>query len=232
MEANRTRIGLPSPALVVAVLALLAAFAGSALAKHHASLSGKAKKQVRKIAASEAAGALAARLPLDASGIGDNAVNSAKVADDSLTGADVDESSFGKVPTADHLDGLDSSDVQRTKADAISNAAGGSLDSEDASLSTSDHSGFLDVRCYPTNPDVVYRNNTTANQDAWIDTGPGTTHDELGPYDFTDSVPIAGDGRVTYTVVSADRLAFFDVHVSLIGPGECAYAVRSTDYAI
>jgi hypothetical protein len=39
-----------------------------------------------------------------------NAVNSAKVSDDSLTGGDVDESSLGKVGDADTLDGKDSTD--------------------------------------------------------------------------------------------------------------------------
>ncbi len=37
-----------------------------------------------------------------------NKVDSGKVANNSLTGADVDESSFGKVGDADTLDGLDS----------------------------------------------------------------------------------------------------------------------------
>jgi hypothetical protein len=39
-----------------------------------------------------------------------NAVNSAKVSDDSLTGDDVNESSLGKVGDADTLDGKDSTD--------------------------------------------------------------------------------------------------------------------------
>jgi hypothetical protein len=40
--------------------------------------------------------------------IAQNAVDSGKVSNDSLTGADVDESSLGKVPDSDKLDGLDS----------------------------------------------------------------------------------------------------------------------------
>jgi hypothetical protein len=50
-----------------------------------------------------------------------NAVTGAKVADDSLTGADVQESSLGKVPEADTLDGNDSTDflgVAATAADS------------------------------------------------------------------------------------------------------------------
>jgi len=42
--------------------------------------------------------------------IAPNAVNSAKVSNDSLTGADIGESSLGKVPDADRLDGFDSTD--------------------------------------------------------------------------------------------------------------------------
>jgi hypothetical protein len=40
-----------------------------------------------------------------------NAVGSAEVANDSLTGDDINESSLAKVPDADRLDGLDSSDI-------------------------------------------------------------------------------------------------------------------------
>jgi trimeric autotransporter adhesin len=54
--------------------------------------------------------------------IAGGAVNSGKVADDSLTGADILESSLGKIPDADKLDGKDSTAF--LAADA---AAGGHL---------------------------------------------------------------------------------------------------------
>lgn len=80
----------PSPALVIAVLALVAALTGTAVAEvaTTARLDKKEKKQVRKIAKKiakkQAAKAVAAEFPIEASQLADGAVNAAKVQNGAL----------------------------------------------------------------------------------------------------------------------------------------------------
>jgi len=47
--------------------------------------------------------------------LADNAVTGIKVLDNPLSGLDIDESSLGKVPDADKVDGLDSSELQQAE---------------------------------------------------------------------------------------------------------------------
>ena len=80
---------------VIAYVALFFALSGGAVAANNALKVGDA-----------AGGDLTGTYPNPT--IGADKVNSAKVADDSLTGADVNESTLGKVGDADTLDGIDS----------------------------------------------------------------------------------------------------------------------------
>ena len=82
----------PSPGTVVAVLALVAALAGTAIASPGASTSALTKKKVKKIAGKQ----IDERLPW---GSGD-------IADDSLGAADIDEGSLGLVNAGDLLSAL------------------------------------------------------------------------------------------------------------------------------
>ena len=89
------RLGGHARQNVIAYLALFFALSGGAVAANAALKVGDA-----------AGGDLTGTYPdptIDA-----NKVNSAKVADDTLTGDDVDESTLGKVGDADTLDGVDS----------------------------------------------------------------------------------------------------------------------------
>jgi hypothetical protein len=78
----------PSPALIVAMIALVAAFAGSAIA-----LPGKNSVKGNDIAK--------------------NAVKSSDVKNDKLKGVDIDESTLGKVPSATKADSAAAVDTQR-----------------------------------------------------------------------------------------------------------------------
>ena len=82
---------LPSPALVVAIIALVAALAGTAVAEE-ASISAKpvTKKKVKKIANTQ----IDKRFPIGTDQIADGAVNSSKVEDGSLNAADVAAGQF------------------------------------------------------------------------------------------------------------------------------------------
>lgn len=109
---SRIKGGRPSAAIVVAVLALVAAVAGTALAGPDATTSvskNKTKKIAKKTAKKEDKKQDKRNFPIDSSQIAAGAVGSGQVADNSLTGSDIDEASLGKVPDADTVDGLDSS---------------------------------------------------------------------------------------------------------------------------
>ena len=71
----------PSPAIVVAVVALVAALAGTAVAGPDASTSAVTKKKVKKIANKE----IDKRFPLGTAGLADSAVTTPKLGDGAVT---------------------------------------------------------------------------------------------------------------------------------------------------
>jgi hypothetical protein len=86
-DVSRKR-GMPSPALIVAVIALIVALGGSAYA---------AKKQIAR----NSVGAKQLKAKSVTTGkIANNAVTGAKVADGSLTGQDINLNALGTVPSA------------------------------------------------------------------------------------------------------------------------------------
>jgi hypothetical protein len=80
---SRIRRRLPSPALFVAVLALVAALAGTAIAGPDATTS-VSKKKTKKIAKKEAKKQVNKILPLETDDIADGAIDGSKVADNSI----------------------------------------------------------------------------------------------------------------------------------------------------
>jgi hypothetical protein len=77
---RRIRDGRPSPAIIVAALALVAALAGTAVAGPQATSSAINKKKVKKIARKQANKAIDAALPVGGDGIADGAVGRGKIA--------------------------------------------------------------------------------------------------------------------------------------------------------
>jgi hypothetical protein len=103
----------PSPAMVVAFVALLAALSGTAIA-----LPGTNTIRSKDIKTSNVRG----------SDIRTGAVRSGDVGDDSLTGADIAESSLGKVPSAASADNATSAASAASAATAANAAALGGID--------------------------------------------------------------------------------------------------------
>jgi hypothetical protein len=79
------RIGLPSPAMVVAVVALIVALGGSAYAALGKNSVGSRQLKAKAVTTGK---------------IANNAVNAAKVANGSLTGSDINLAALGTVPSA------------------------------------------------------------------------------------------------------------------------------------
>jgi len=97
----------PSPALVVACIALAVALTGTSYAALRLPANSVGPKQLRKNA-------------VTGPKIRNNAVTGAKVAGKSLTGADIQESTLGQVPSAAQADTATSA----TNADTSANATG------------------------------------------------------------------------------------------------------------
>ena len=81
----KIRFGRPSPAMVVAVVALVAALSGSAYAALGKNSVGTRQLKAKAVTAGK---------------IANNAVTSAKVAQNSLTGSDINLTALGTVPSA------------------------------------------------------------------------------------------------------------------------------------
>jgi hypothetical protein len=115
---KRRLVGRPSPALVLACVALAVALSGTSYAAFVLPANSVGAKQLRKSA-------------VTSTKIAKGAVAGAKVKDDSLGGADILESSLGKVPFAAHADIATSATnaAYATSADSArpSGAAGGAL---------------------------------------------------------------------------------------------------------
>ena len=88
------RMSRPSPALVVAMIALIAALAGSAVAQHATTAQTKKVRATKIIKNRSITGKL----------LKSNAVTTSKVRNNNLTGSDVNESTLGKVPSAASAD--------------------------------------------------------------------------------------------------------------------------------
>lgn len=85
MKSGANRVGRPSPALIVAIVALIASLSGSAYAALGKNSVGARQLKAKAVTSPK---------------IANNAVNGQKVANGSLTGADIDLSRLGTVPSA------------------------------------------------------------------------------------------------------------------------------------
>jgi hypothetical protein len=128
--------------------------------------------------------------------VASGAVNSDKVADDSLKGADIDESSLGTVPNADKVDGMDvRSFVYRMDADDAGTTLGtiGNL--------------TLIASCDSVTPDIGVIARSTSNDTsihvATTSSGPVTQYIGLDNFDTNASVavvPVVNDNHVQGTL--------------------------------
>lgn len=95
---SRRRIGSPSPAMVVAILALICALGGTAFAASQLPKNSVGSRQLKKKSVTTGK-------------IANNAVNGAKVAKASLTGEDININALGTVPSAGHAGSAGNADT-------------------------------------------------------------------------------------------------------------------------
>jgi hypothetical protein len=122
--------GRPSPAMVVAFVALLAALSGTAVALPGTNTVDSGDIKQGAVKTKDIANGAVTTKKLKNGAVAtkklkNGAVNSQKVKDESLTGADINESTLGEVPSAntantagnaDRLDNLDSADFLRSNS--------------------------------------------------------------------------------------------------------------------
>lgn len=92
----KTKVGIPSPAMIVALIALVAALSGTAYAALGKNSVGTKQLKAKAVTSGK---------------IANNAVTSAKVAKNSLTGADINVGALGTVPSADHASSAGNADT-------------------------------------------------------------------------------------------------------------------------
>ncbi len=97
-KSKRRRIGRPSPALVIAMVALITSLTGSAWAAFGDEALRRNKKP--RIAKNSVGTRQLKAKAVKTGKIANNAVNSGKVKNNSLTGADIDVNKLGVVPSA------------------------------------------------------------------------------------------------------------------------------------
>lgn len=130
----RKLVGRPSPALLISMLALFVALGSVALA-------GKKDKAPKNsvVSSSIKNGKVKTKDISNKKG-----VKSKDIVDGEVTGADVDESSLGQVPSSDKLDGLDADSLIRVAgASANSFINGSGVDDVLTAPITAPSSGFL-----------------------------------------------------------------------------------------
>lgn len=92
----KTKVGIPSPAMIVALIALVAALSGTAYAALGKNSVGTKQLKAKAVTSGK---------------IANNAVTSAKVAKNSLSGADINVGALGTVPSADHAGNAGNADT-------------------------------------------------------------------------------------------------------------------------
>jgi len=119
---SRIRRRTPSPALVIAAVALVAALAGTAVAQGPEASTSISKKKVKKIAKKEAKKQIKKVLPLEASDLADGSVERAKIADGAVDGSKVEDNSIGSEKLSD-IEVLGGSFLQVAATDGANEAA-------------------------------------------------------------------------------------------------------------
>lgn len=101
MQGSRKMFGRPSPAMIVAVIALIVALGGTAIAA----------KSVIKLPKNSVGSRQLKKKSVTTGKLANNAVNGAKVANGSLTGQDINLGALGKVPSAVQADSAGNSNT-------------------------------------------------------------------------------------------------------------------------
>ncbi len=233
-RAAGRRLRMPSPAMIVACLALAVALSGASYAAVVLPRNSVGTPQLKR-----------------------NAVTSAKVQDNALTGQDINEAQLAQVPSAasantantaanatnatnatnaanaDKLDGLDSNDFMRKYAafGRYSNTfvrQKGSGFFRIASIDAPAPLGSLEVQCVLDGGFIWYRNASAGLQTVWVSSETRAGHDSsvyvLAPNEARTSFEFFGsepDSHHFTFVVLGDGYAHLEVMLSRHPNGDC-----------
>jgi hypothetical protein len=230
-----------SYANVIATVALFVALGGGAYAAKVAKNSVGAS-QIKKNA-------------VGTSEVAAGAVGSSEVVDGSLVGADVAESTLGQVPSADALDGLDSSAFQPAGADGLGKGTGGTVTAGTDPVLFALAEGTLVLDCNGSLSGIAYTNDSGATARLYNETGIHSDDDgaggdiavdgleDLNPgnADVADTTTLAVpiDGGVasgarrsmTLAIQTDQHVAFVDVYLDFAG-GNCSYLAELGEYGL
>jgi hypothetical protein len=236
---------------VMATVAVFMALGGGAYAAKVAKNSvGASQIKKNAVAASELKSNA-----VGASEVAANAIGSAEVIDGSLLGADISEQTLGQVPSADSLDGLDSSAFQPAGADGLGRGTGGTVASGAEPVLFALAQGTLVLDCGGTATSIVYTNDSGATSRIYHETGIHSDDDgggidiavdgieDVNPGDVdvadagTIAIPIDGGvasgarRSMTLAVQTDQHAAFVDVYVNFAG-GNCSYIAELSEYGL
>jgi hypothetical protein len=202
------KISRPSPAMIVAIIALFAALSGSAYAALGKNTVGSKQLKAKAVTTGK---------------IANNAINAAKVAQGSLTGADINVSALGTVPSATSAASAGNSN---TVGGHAASCPGGTVLIRGVCFDSSSNAAVTGVKTaadacaakggYLPSPMALYSIRQVAN----LGTGVGTDHM------FTDSYySAAGSGSNYATIVIDGTGKVSELEVDQASKFICAYAL-------
>lgn len=204
-QTETKRIGRPSPAMIVAIIALIASLSGSAYAALGKNSVGPRQLKAKAVTTGK---------------IANNAVNGAKVANGSLTGADINLGALGTVPAATSAERAGNADTVSGHAAACPGATtlirGTCFDSSSNPVATSVTDAADGCRAkggYLPGPLELYSTRNVLNL------GSGTGSDRQ----YTDSYHANTAGDQYRTIVVSGTGALTEVAIDSDAEYICAY---------
>jgi hypothetical protein len=216
---EKLRTSRPSPAIALAVLAIVAALAGTAIAGPDGSTSALTKSKVKKIATKQV-NRLAPGLSVAHATSADTATN-ATTADSAAQAETADNAT--KALNADELDDLNSTEFQRSGASGSDTADAGTvpIDSNTPFPLAEGTGAYV---CNPTEAGFTW---VGPGAEIWLDTGDANPQ-HLSTTGIGSALNNGGD-RFSYVFSTANRVAFLDLYSHFTG-SNCHFAYQLSEY--
>jgi hypothetical protein len=163
--------------------------------------------------------------------IADGGIKAIDVQNNTLTGAQVDESTLATVPSAflannaEFLDGVDSSGFQETGASGVSTGGGGTVTTTEESVAFPVAGGTFAYLCFGTN---AYARWGGPQAEIWLDNG-GDDPSHFNTASFEGAIDTNDGDRYTYVFTTADVVSELEIY-SHSTATDCHYAYNLSEY--